>query len=406
MQAGIGPKAADHCRRSHMRSDRMNYRGPCVSPHTRCSARLAIVTTSQPTSDPMRRPLVVRFGSMGDMVIALTLIRALHQRFCEPVDVISSGSWTRPLLEGQVGVGNLYLIRSRRMPYPLSPRQWQLVRTLRARGMSPTWVCDSDDKSRWLVSRAGTADSHIIDVRDLTRLPREHAVDRWIRFAQSSPPCIADLCSGAIEASTWNVPPLHVHEQWRKDLTAWLHDRRLTGRPLVLIHAGNRRTTKLARPRNRPSNTKYWPEERWASVVDSIARSNPEAEILLTGVARESRLNQAILYLSATNRARDVAQDLTVHRLLALQERAIGMISVDTGPAHAAAALGCPLVVLFGTSDPEQYAPRSATNSVVCLRGYELGRPSMLGISVKEVVDAWNTLRNSETCRRALDVIG
>src|SRR5262245_20198114 len=27
------------------------------------------------------RPLVVRFGSLGDMVIALTVIRALHQRF-------------------------------------------------------------------------------------------------------------------------------------------------------------------------------------------------------------------------------------------------------------------------------------------------------------------------------------
>lgn len=66
------------------------------------------------------------------------------------------------------------------------------------------------------------------------------------------------------------------------------------------------------------------------------------------GVPNESRLNEAILDLTTTRRARNVARDLPLHRLLALQERAIGMISVDTGPAHSAGALGCPLVVLFG----------------------------------------------------------
>jgi ADP-heptose:LPS heptosyltransferase len=140
------------------------------------------------------RPLIVRFGSMGDMVISLTLISALYQRFNQPVDVVSSGSWTRPLLECQPGVGNLYLIRSRKMPYALSLQQWHLVKTLRARGASPTWVCDSGDKSRWLVTRAGIPGSHVADIRDFGRLPREHAVDRWIRFAQALPPGITDLC--------------------------------------------------------------------------------------------------------------------------------------------------------------------------------------------------------------------
>jgi hypothetical protein len=37
------------------------------------------------------RPLVVRFGAMGDMVIALALIEALHRRYGTPVDVVSSG---------------------------------------------------------------------------------------------------------------------------------------------------------------------------------------------------------------------------------------------------------------------------------------------------------------------------
>ena len=51
------------------------------------------------------RPLIVRFGAMGDMVILTAAIRALHQRFGSPIDVACSGRWVRPLLEGQPGVG-------------------------------------------------------------------------------------------------------------------------------------------------------------------------------------------------------------------------------------------------------------------------------------------------------------
>jgi ADP-heptose:LPS heptosyltransferase len=71
------------------------------------------------------------------------------------------------------------------------------------------------------------------------------------------------------------------------------------------------------------------------------------------------------------------------------------MISVDTGPAHSAGALGCPLVVLFGTADPDHYAPRSSSDAVVCLRGHDHHGASMLAISVDQVLDAWSTLRSA-----------
>ena len=345
--------------------------------------------------DPVTRPLVVRFGSMGDMVIALSLIHALHRRCGELVDVVSSGSWTRPLLESQPGVGNMYLIRSRKTPYAVSPQQQQLVRTLNASGASPTWICDSDDKCRWLIARAGIPQSHIADVRSLPEQPREHAVGRCLRFAQASL-ALHDVSMRAIDARALRVPPLRVAEQWRSELDAWLRAGSLAGRPLVLVQAGNRRTTKWWRPRQRPSNSKYWPEERWARVIDRVAQSEPEAEVLLMGVPSESRLNEAILDLTTTRRARNVARDLPLHRLLALQARAIGMISVDTGPAHSAGALGCPLVVLFGTADPDHYAPRSPSDAVVCLRGHDHHGASMLAISVDQVVDAWSTLRSAQ----------
>lgn len=347
----------------------------------------AIAATIVP-SIPIR-PLVVRFGSMGDMVISLALIQALHKRFGAPVDVISSGSWTRPLLESQPGVGNLYLIRSRKTPYAFSPEQWELVRTLRERGPSPTWVCDPNDKCRWLIAQAGIPDSQVLDVRSLPPVAHEHAVDKWLRFAAASPAAF-NGSTGVV--SKLRVPPLTIPDAWRTDLDQWLCQRNLFGRPLILIQAGNRRTMKWARPRQRASNTKYWPEQRWAEVIDSISASQPDAAILLMGVPQESALNREILDYTTTPHAYDVAADLPLTRLLALQERAIGMVSVDTGPAHSAAALDCPLVVLFGIASLDFYAPRSRSGAVICLQEYERGTPSMMAITADQVIDAWKTL--------------
>src|SRR5438105_2203269 len=87
-------------------------------------------------------PLVMRFGAFGDMVLLTILLRHLHARFGKPVDVISSGPWTKELLEGQPSVGRLIVIRSRRMPYWMSFDQRRLVTWLRKRGPGPTWFCD------------------------------------------------------------------------------------------------------------------------------------------------------------------------------------------------------------------------------------------------------------------------
>jgi heptosyltransferase-2/heptosyltransferase-3 len=298
------------------------------------------------------------------------------------------------LLESQPGVGNLYLIRSRKTPYAFSQEQRQLVRTLRERGPSPTWLCDPNDKCRWLIARAGIPDSQVLDVRSMAPVAREHAVDKWIRFAAASPTAM----NGSISSvSKLRVPPLNIPDAWRSDVDEWLRKQNLLGRPLVLIQAGNRRTMSWFRPRQRASNTKYWPEQRWAEVIDSIAESQPDAAILLTGVPQESDLNRAILEFTMTPNARDVASELPMSRLLALQERATGMVSVDTGPAHSAAALGCPLVVLFGTASLDFYAPRSRNGAVICLRELDPdGAPSMLAISPDQVIDAWRNLQDGE----------
>ncbi|MGH8322350.1 MAG: glycosyltransferase family 9 protein, partial [Steroidobacteraceae bacterium] len=72
-----------------------------------------------------------------------------------------------------------------------------------------------------------------------------------------------------------------------------------------------------------------------------------------------------------------------------LLQRAHSMISVDTGPAHAAAALGCPTVALFGTAPPDLYRPGGATTPAIALTGTVAGQQNILGIAPQTVLDSW-----------------
>ncbi len=313
------------------------------------------------------RPLVMRCGAFGDMVLLTPLVRELAARFGQPVDIVSSGGWTRPLLEGQPGVGELYLVKSRRRPYLISPDQWRLVRDLRRRGAGPTWFLDPDGVGKHLLTRAGIGDQWIVAGDALPRLPGEHYLERFWRIAAAMPKALGTPPPPpAAHAAAGSV--LEVSDASRRDVDAWLAGLGLAGRRLLLVQAGNKRTMRRG-DRRRASNTKYWPEERWGAVVDAMAARCPAHAILLLGVPSEHALNEEIRRHARAAAVLNVAAELPVPRLLALLERADAMVSVDTGPAHAAAAVGVPLVVLFGAADPALYRPWGAPQApTVCVR--------------------------------------
>lgn len=353
--------------------------------------------TSKNRRLPCPRPLVAHFGHFGDMVMLLPLIHILNERFQQPVDLLTAGGWTRPLLGSQPGTGTIYWIRSRNDPYWITPEQWGLVDALRRRGPGPVWMCDKAEhtKGRWLLARAGFPHESVADQADCPRAPDEHTVDRWLRFAQVLPPALEGVqlpgdSTGGIVPS--RVPSIMVLPEWRTDLEHWLAASRLADRPLVLVQVGSKSTTRRGRPYQRRSNRKYWPIEHWAQVIAGVAALEPDAELLLMGVPVEAPLNDEILAQAHEPRARNVARELPMTRLLALLERARGMITVDTGPAHAAAAFDCPQVVIFGMEDPIEYEPRSPSGTVIALAGRVNGARSMLGVRPEAVLDAWQRL--------------
>ena len=141
--------------------------------------------------------------------------------------------------------------------------------------------------------------------------------------------------------------------------------------------------------------SKYWPEEHWAKVVTAVRDVCPDHAILFSGTRAERRFNAAIIHRAGVADVHNVADDLSVRTLLALLQRAHSMISVDTGPAHAAAALGCPTVALFGTASPDLYRPGGTTTPAAALIGMVEGRQSILGITPQTVIDSWLDLLNT-----------
>jgi heptosyltransferase-2/heptosyltransferase-3 len=334
------------------------------------------------------------------MVLLTALIRVLHARFQSPVDIVTSGPWSEPLLHGQPGVGEIWSVRSRKTPYWLSTDQRRVVRRLRARGVGPTWFCDGSDAARPLLARGGIPENFIVDVKNHPLLPGEHATEQWWRLAQIMPAAAwaapGPPAASSRDAEVAAVAPgcfLEVSDPQRADLEVWLRSRGLAASPLILIQIGNKRTMRRGL-RRLAVNNKYWPNERWAEVLRHVRLQCPEHAIVLLGTGPEYALNQEVAALANITRLFNAADDLPIPRLVALLARGDGLITVDSGPAHAAAAVGCPLVVLFGKALPSLYRPRgTAAADVKVLTGQIAGEPDMLGIESSSVIEAWSSLK-------------
>ena len=334
-------------------------------------------------------PLVMRFGAFGDMVLLTILLRHLYERFGKPVDVISSGVWTRPLLEGQPWLGRLMVIRSRRTPYFLSRDQQRLVSWLRQRTAGPTWFCDLS-LGMDLLERGGIPAQYIFDDREIDWQLDECIADRYIRIGNEGPAGLAGQLPPPRPASS-RAAQLFVSDTARGRAQEWLVARRLADRPYIVVHPGSRRIARRSL-RSRVGIDKYWPEARWSTVIRALRDLQPDSTVMLTGTKSERQFNTAIAENSGIKGVHNAADELPVETLLPILEQAHSMISVDTGPAHAAAALGTPTVALYGTASSVVFRPGGATPHTAALTGIIEGAQNILGISTDEVIAAWTEL--------------
>ena len=339
-----------------------------------------------------RQPVVFGFGRLGDMVMLSAVLHLLHQRFGRRCLVVGAGPWNSPLFKGHADVERV-LSFSRHMPFMLSPAWWQLLVALQQSGPGPVYVCERSPRQlsriRRMLALTGVDSSRCLFIGDLQGEP-ESWVDRYIHLGQLTP--LAFAATDYPTASGRHAPRLHVSDPERQERDDWLRARGWLGRPLVLVQPGNFRTMSRRRDewRRLRNDDKAWPVENWVALIRNVLGTFPEARVMLCGAPQEGEMVRAI---SGNVASPDVdAAELGLRQLLALSEGAHSMISVDTGPAHAAAALGLPLVVLFGSEPQSVWLPRSSTGSAVLGLGGPPHSDRVEQISVHAVLSAWSSL--------------
>ncbi len=104
---------------------------------------------------------------------------------------------------------------------------------------------------------------------------------------------------------------------------------------------------------------KRWPAERYGQVACGLA--SLELRTILNYGPGEQELAQAA---QAASGGTAESMNCTITELIALTRRARLFIGGDTGPLHLAAALGIPVVAIFGPTDPARNGPYG-TRSIV-----------------------------------------
>ncbi|MFG0284783.1 MAG: glycosyltransferase family 9 protein [Phycisphaerales bacterium JB039] len=94
---------------------------------------------------------------------------------------------------------------------------------------------------------------------------------------------------------------------------------------------------------------KRWPPERFARLADDLHERG--LRVLINGAPAEAELVREIAGLARTDPVDLTALGGTLGALKGVVARARIMVTGDTGPRHFAAALGTPVVTLFGPTD-------------------------------------------------------
>ena len=318
----------------------------------------------------MNKFLIVRLGSLGDVVHAIPVAAALRAEFPHArIDWLVDPRYTDLL--------DLVPIVDRRVPF--DPRDFfragersRVLRTVR--------------DLQGLVKSAVLA--RAIRPRRVIGFPRRHLREPLARLFYTTAPDPGSA-THVIYKNLALLGPLGVQDRRvRFPLTVPRSDtvdsivQRFAPDGFVLLNPG------AAWP------NKQWPPDRFGAVAAAIRAAHGLRSLVLWGPGEQSLAHEVA---RASEGAAEVSPPTAIPQLVAVSGAARLMISGDTGPLHVAAAVGTPLVALFGPTRPERNGPwalydvaLSGVDRCSCLyeRRCRRAMPCIQDISVAEVVQA------------------
>ena len=286
--------------------------------------------------------LIVRLGSLGDLVHTLPaasalrraypsaridwLVDAPHREFLEMVPILTS----LVVLTRRGAPGWLEARRAlRAREYDAAIDFQGLVKSAALARLSGAARVIGFDRSALRESLAAVFYSERVDVGEGL-----HVIRRNLRLAEflGAPSATLDFPIGAVESAAVN---------------AWLAN---DPHPFALLNPG------AAWPNKR------WPPERLGAVAREVRARHGLSSVVLWGPGEQTSAQKVV---EASDRAARLAPPTGLRDLVALARHARLMVSGDTGPLHIAAALGVPAVWLFGPTDPARNGPWDPSDAIV-----------------------------------------
>jgi heptosyltransferase-3 len=141
------------------------------------------------------------------------------------------------------------------------------------------------------------------------------------------------------------------------------------------------------------SESKNWPEEKWAELLQHLITDSQLNLLLVGGEAEGERLQDLAATLPPTRVT--VAQSLPLVDLARMLERSCAFIGHDSGISHLAAALGLPGLVLWGDTAEAVWRPPSEKVTLVRHAG------GLSALPVMDVIQALASLTGQHGIVRA-----
>ena len=332
------------------------------------------------------RVLILRLRSLGDALLLTPSLRALKQ--WRPDLQLSVLLYQRfaPILEGNPDVEEVIALDSEGPTAPLelartaahlNERRFAACFNLHGNTLSALLTLASGAPHRLGLARHRFAFAYTQrapDPRAFLGRERIHTVEVQLSLFQW-----AGLPAG-------EIPPLQVFPQPKA--------RGAVARKLDTCGVARGRYAVLHPVAN--LFTKEWPFERYAALAQWLEDEQGLVPVFIAGPGEGAKLDAVE---RASSRPLRRLESLAIPELVALVESASLFIGNDSGPAHIAAALARPTVVLFGSSDSEAWGPwsraggkqRVVQNDFVCnpCRGdrcYVFERPEcILSITQEQV---------------------
>ncbi len=333
----------------------------------------------------IHRLAVFKMRNIGDVLMITPALRALRETFPQTRITVVVNSGTEAMLAHNPHVDEV-LVYQRSEQKPRLLYELQFVRALRKRKFDLTIGFTDGDRAAWYALFCGArhrlgAVHYSVGKYD----PRRRIYNLP---APSSPPLMHEVekhfyLLEQAGLKLHSTKPGDLCLEIPDDLRAWARKELGPVRPARIVHIH-----PVAR-----WLWKCWNSESMARVIDWLQTKRGVRVVVTTGpVERERERAREIVCLCRTQPL-FYDGNLSLSQIAALSAESDGYFGVDTAPMHMAAAVGVPVIALFGPTNPTSWGPWTS-------RGKVLIHPCLCNETNSQACD-WNQVR---ACLNAITV--